>query len=132
MIDMWVIQVAIHSYFKLNWHWGKRCVLNCVSHTLGIYNWFPWRSHTCITKPIIRNKPSLTCIWQWNLPSILERECSYRHPKRWDFTPNQLQVFLPLMLPKEWEMASEFLCTHFVPLFRQLHFLTSLKVSSAI
>lgn len=82
-----VIQVAIHSYFKLNWHWGKCSVPNSVSHTLGIYNWFPWRSHTCITKPRIWSKPFLTCIWQWNLPSIPEKEYSCRHPKRWDHIP---------------------------------------------
>lgn len=87
-----VIQVPIHSYFKLNWHWRKCCVPNSFSQTLGIYNWFPWRSHACITKARIRNKSSLAFIWQWNLPSL--PDCSYRYTK--DETL-QLQVFLPLI-----------------------------------
>lgn len=86
-----MIQVPIHSYFKLNWHWGKCCVSNSFSHTLGIYNWFPWRSHACITKARIRNKPSLAFIWQWNLPSL--PVCI---SQRWDLIPQKLQVFLPL------------------------------------
>lgn len=120
-----VIQAAIYSYFKLNWHWRKCCVPSSVSHARGIYIWFPWRSRTCTTKPRIRNKPSLTCTCQWNLPFVPERECSYRHSKRWDLIPKQLQVFLPLILPEESDMASEFLRTHFVSLFWQLYFLTS-------
>lgn len=87
-----VIQVPIHSYFKLNWHWGKCCISNFFSHTLGIYNWFPWRSHACITKASFH----LAFIWQWNLPSL--PDCSYRYPK--DETL-QLQVFLPLIQPGE-------------------------------
>lgn len=89
-----VIQVPIHSYLKLNWHWVKYCVPISFSHTLSIFNWFPWRSHACIIKARIRNKTSLAFIWQWNLPSL-----PHCISQKWDLIPQQLQVFPPLILP---------------------------------